>query len=142
MVANGIDRVAKDEYPDVFAEKAINAAQRAGVILYAIYHPSADYLTGDLSEIHAGQVQLAHVAYETGGEAYFIGPGPLRSLDPFFSDIRDHLMNQYMVKFLVPPQEASGFQSITVKSKTPNVEVMAPDKVWVPALTPAPASSR
>ena len=44
------------------AEAAIEAAQRAGVTVYAIYHPSADYLTSDFSKLYAGQIQLAHVA--------------------------------------------------------------------------------
>ncbi|MBZ5611375.1 MAG: hypothetical protein LAP38_24190 [Acidobacteriia bacterium] len=142
MIANGIDPAANDAVPDISAERAIDAAERAGVIVYAIYHPSADYQSSDYSEIHSGQVHLAHVAYETGGEAYFIGPEPLRSLAPFLSDIGDHLVNQYLVEFLAQPQEASGFQSVVVKSKIANVELMAPDKVWVPARAQAPVSPR
>jgi hypothetical protein len=142
MIANGIDPTAKDELRDPFAEEAIEAAERAGVIVYAIYHPAADYVTSDFSQIHSGQVHLAHVAYETGGESYFLGPEPLPSLVPFLSDIADHVVNQYLVEFLVQPREASGFQSVTVKSKIPNVELMAPEKVWVPAAVPNLAPHR
>lgn len=140
MITNGIDPAANDDLQNTSAEQAIEAAERAGVIMYAIYHPSADYLTSDFSQIHSGQIHLAHVAYETGGEAYFTGPGPLQSLAPFLSDITDHIVNQYLVKFLAEPGEASGFQPITVKSKIPTEELMAPDKVWVNAPIRKPAA--
>ena len=95
MISNGIDPAAGDELQDPSAEAAIEAAERAGVTVYAIYHPSADYATSDSSKIYSGQVQLAHLAHETGGEAYFLGFGPLPSLAPFLADIADHLANQY-----------------------------------------------
>jgi len=142
MIANGINPAASDEFQNPFAERAIEAAERAGVIVYAIYHPSADYSKGDFSQIHSGQILLSHVAYETGGEAYFIGPEPLPSLAPFLSDIAEHLQNQYLVEFLIPPGDAAGLRRITVQTKIPKVELMAPDMVWVPAVTPAATPRR
>ena len=44
MISNGVNPAATDAYQDPSAEAAIEAAQRAGVIVYVIYHPSADYL--------------------------------------------------------------------------------------------------
>jgi hypothetical protein len=132
MVSNGIDPAAPESAPDPSADAAIEAAQRAGVSIYAIYHPSADYINADFSKIYSGQVQLAHVAAETGGEAYFITFGPLTSLAPFLADMREHLANQYLLDFLVSPGESSAFRDITVKCKLPDVDVMAPSKVWVP----------
>ncbi len=69
----GSIRRRRTSYQDSTAEAALEAAQRAGVTVYVIYHPSADYLATDSSKIYSGQVQLAHVADETGGEAYFLG---------------------------------------------------------------------
>lgn len=142
MITNGIDPAVKDDLQDTSADRAVEAAERAGVIVYAVYHPSADYLTSDLYQIHSGQVHLAHVAYETGGEAYFLGPEPLPSLMPFLSDITDHLVNQYLVEFLAEPGVAADFYPITVKSTIPDMELMAPAKVWVaaPARQPAPGA--
>jgi len=136
MIANGVNPAAPDEFQNVYAEGAIEAAERAGVIVYAIYHPTADYFKSDFSQIHSGQILLSHVSYETGGEAYFIGPEPLPSLAPFLSDIAEHLQNQYLVEFLIPPGDASGLRSITVKSNIPKMDLMAPDMVWVPSITP------
>jgi hypothetical protein len=135
MISNGIDpALAANHTPlDPSAEAAIEAAQRAGVAVYAIYHPSGDFLKADYSQMHYGQVQLAHVAVETGGEAYFTDFGPLPSLGPFLVDLADHLANQYMLEFRLPSVAPLGvLQRVNIKSKLPNVDLMAPDRVWVP----------
>jgi len=59
MFSSGIDPAAKDEVQDPSVEAAIEAAQRASVTVYAIYHPRDDYLTRDYSKIHSGQVPIA-----------------------------------------------------------------------------------
>jgi len=133
MISNGIDPSPGDGPQDASAEAAIQEAQRSGVTVYAIYHPSADYETADRNRIYTGQVQLAHVSIETGGEAYFLGFGPLPSLTPFLSDIADHLVNQYLVEFMAKPGEASELEEVTVRSKLTDVEIIAPNKVWVEA---------
>lgn len=142
MISNGIDPTATDEIQDPSADRAIEAAQRAGVTVYAIYHPSADYLTHDYSELYSGQVRLAHVADETGGECYFLGFGPLPSLGPFLSDITDHLGNQYLLEFLANPDATGALQGVTVKSKTGDMELMMPGRVWVPAARPGSKKDR
>jgi hypothetical protein len=133
MISNGINpEGAGNNLQDPSAEAALEAAQRAGVTVYVIYHPSADYLATDSSKIYNGQVQLAHVADETGGEAYFLGLGPLPSLAPFLADLADHLANQYLLEFLANPAEGpGGLEQVTVKSNISGLEVMVPDKVWV-----------
>lgn len=132
VISNGINPAAKGEPLDPSAEAAIDAAQRTGVTVYAIYHPSADYENQSYSEGYSGQIHLAHVAYETGGEAYFVYVGPLASLAPFLADIADHLANQYLLEFLVKPAVTPGaFQDITVKPKSHDLELMAPGRVWI-----------
>lgn len=136
MVSNGIDPAATDALRDQSVEAAVEAAERAGVTVYAIYHPSAGYLDDDLTKIYDGQVRLAHLALQTGGEAYFLGFGPLPSLAPFLADIADHLGNQYLLEF-VAREAQGGLQDVTVRSKK-DIELTAPAKVWVPE----PSASR
>jgi hypothetical protein len=132
MITNGLNPTATDKPEDPSAEAAIEAAQRAGVSVYAIYHPSADYATSDFLKIYDGQVQLAHVAHDTGGEAYFMGPGPLPSIAAFLADIADHLANQYLLEFLSNPADKPGaLQDVTVKARNADIELMVPEKVWV-----------
>lgn len=143
MISNGINPAPTGNLQDPSAEAALEAAQRAGVTVFIIYHPSADYLAADSSKLYSGQVQLAHVAEETGGEAYFLGFGPVPSLAPFLADLSDHLANQYLLEFLANPAKGPGaLQQVTVKSKLTELEVMVPDKVWVVGHGSASSDSR
>jgi hypothetical protein len=133
MISNGIDPASSEIGLNQAAEAAIEAAQRNGIPVFAIYHPGAGYETGDFTQIYSGQVQLAHVANESGGEAYVMGIGPLPSLAPFLSDIANHLANQYLLEFIAKPLDAGpGFEEVTIKTKNSNLEILAPSRVWVP----------
>jgi len=131
MISNGIDPTATEDRQNPYAEAAIQAAQRAGVTVYVIYHPSADYVSTDPSQLYLGQVHLAHVASETGGEAYLLSFGPLPSLGPFLADIADHFANQYLLEFLVRPADTDALQDVTVKGKIRGIDLMAPSKARV-----------
>jgi hypothetical protein len=137
MVTNGMNPNAQTKHEDPSAEAAIDAAQRAGATVYAIYHPSADYATADASKIYDGQVQMAHVAHDTGGEAYFLGFGPAPSIAPFLEDIADHLSNQYLLEFMAIPAEGpAALQEVTVKAKDSDLELMVPERAWVARTEP------
>jgi len=139
MVTNGINPAAKGQSADPSAEAAIAAAQRAGVTVYAMYHPSANYIESDASAIYDGQVQLAHVSHDTGGEAYFTGFGPMASIAPYLADISDHLANQYLLEFLATPSNSAGtLQDLTVKPRDSDLELMVPERAWVSSNAPAP----
>jgi hypothetical protein len=133
MISNGVDPEPHEGPQNPTAEAAIEEAQRAGVTVYAIYHPTADYSAASYTKLYTGQVQLAHVAIETGGEAYFLGFGPLPSLVAFLSDIADHLEHQYLVEFLAKPGEASELREITVKSELEDMDLIVPNKAFVAA---------
>ncbi len=130
LVTNGIYDPAGA--PPVTAEDAALDAERAGVIVYALYNPASDYLLQDWAKVDEGLTNLASLGYETGGESYFIGHAPLTSVAPFLADITEHLANQYLVKFRLSPQPAPGFQTIFIDPTGPERELMKPDKVWVP----------
>lgn len=135
VISNGIDPTPAAGLLDATADAVIEQAQRAGVMVYAIYHPSANYAETEASKIYEGQIQLAHIAAETGGEAYVAGFGPLPSWAPYLGDLWDHLGNQYLLEFLAKPGPSAGaLQGIEVKSGSTDVDIMAPWKVLVPAL--------
>jgi hypothetical protein len=138
MVSNGLDPAAEIDKPNGPAEDAIDEAIRAGVSVFAIYHPSADYATVDWSKLYAGQIELAHVAAETGGEAFFLGFGPLPTIAPFLNDVADHLANQYVLAFAPRAIAPGSFENIEVMSANPKIDVTAPAKIWMPlAETPS-----
>jgi hypothetical protein len=134
MISTGLDPAAADptSAQSKSAEAAIEAAERAEVTVYAIYHPNADYATTDFSKLYAGQIQLSHVADETGGEAYFLSFGPSSSIAPFLADINQHLANQYLLEFLANRVNPLGeLQEVEVKSNLPDLDLRTPYKIVI-----------
>lgn len=113
------------------AEAAISNAQRAGVVVYAIYHPAADYDKKEWRDVDAGEVGLAHVCYETGGEAYFISHSAMETIAPFLDDIAEHLANQYLMTVVFDAAPEPGFRDVYLHTASPGLELMAPARVWV-----------
>jgi hypothetical protein len=136
LVITGIGDTVTESAVCVDEGTAIHDAERAGVVVYALYNPAADYLSekrSRASRANSGVVDL--VCYETGGEAFFLSHDPSESIEPFLADIAEHLAHQYQVKFRISPGPESGFQAIYVRSGFPNLELMAPESVWVPVTT-------
>ncbi|HEY6341883.1 MAG TPA: hypothetical protein VIY49_10360 [Bryobacteraceae bacterium] len=131
MISNGLDPAGEIDKANSPAEDAIDEAIRAGVSVFAMYHPSADYATADWSKVYAGQVELAHVAAETGGEAYFLGFGPLPTIAPFLDDVADHLANQYVLAFVPRATSPGSFENIDVMSTNLKFDLTAPAKIWI-----------
>jgi len=139
LVSTGIDDSINEGALCINAETAIHDAQRAGVVIYALYNPVADYLSQKWSKVDSGVVNLAHVCYETGGEAYFLTHNPVESIEPFLSDISEHLAHQYRVTLRMPAG-LEGLRPIYIDPASadyPRLELMVPESVWVAA----PASS-
>jgi hypothetical protein len=140
MIGNGIDPGASGVINES-VDTALNLAQRAGVMVYGIYHPAAEYPRSDFMTLYSGQVQLAHLATETGGDVYFHDLGPLPSFAPILADIGDHLANQYLLEFETSVETRGAMHEVAVTTKLRDVHVTAPWRVWVPglpALTPNP----
>jgi hypothetical protein len=133
LVSPGIDDSTAENVVCVNAEMAIHDAERAGVVIYALYNPVANYLSEKWEKVDSGMVDLAHVCYETGGEAYFMSHNPVESIGPFLDDIAEHLAHQYLVKFRLAPGPESGFHPIYVSAVSPSLELMVPSSVWIPA---------
>ncbi len=130
LVGTQIDDSASEGGSCANAETAIEDAQRAGVIVYAVYSPVTN-VSQKFSKLDAGRVDLGQVAYQTGGEAYLMGRRPTDTIEPFLADISEHLGNRYLVKFRLTPNTGSGLQPVNVTAGSADQELMTPDKVWV-----------
>jgi hypothetical protein len=135
LVSAGIDDTATGAAVCVNAETVIHDAERAGVVVYSVYNPSAGYLSEPWSKVDMGIVNLASLSCETGGEAYFAGHTPTPSIAPFLADITEHLGHQYLVKFRLMPTAESAFETVLADPGTPERELMRPERVWVPGLS-------
>ena len=74
MVTDGVERYAGRFDPEnPYVTKAIDDAQRAGVVVYAIYYAGGGHAGHSFYQVNWAQSYLSQVADDTGGEAYFQG---------------------------------------------------------------------
>lgn len=137
MISDGIDRYYDmSNLQDPYVDAAIADAQRAGVIVFAIYNPGAGHFGRSYFRAYWGQMYLSQVADETGGEAYYIGfTGPAVSFVPYLDDVSHRLTNQYLLTFLAQPVKKSELRPVKLRTELPNTELVAATRVFVPAAT-------
>ena len=135
MVSDGIDfYYGSGDLLDPYLAAAIEDAQRAGVLVSAIYNPGAGHFGHDYWRTYWGQIYLSKVADATGGEAYYIGlSGPPVAFAPYLSDLAGRLKNQYVLRFLARPQKKAGLQPVRVTTEATDVDLVSADRVYVPA---------
>jgi len=134
MVTSGADSLGGDGPMNPYLDSAIADAQRAGMIVYAIYSPGMGHSGHSYWRTNWGQNYLAELADETGGEAYMLGFGTPVSIAPYLKDIGEHLAHQYGVTFLADATGKPGLKSVKLTTEVPNAEVVAASKVFVPAV--------
>jgi len=118
------------ENPDL--DTAIKLMNRNGFTVYPIYISPVAHFSRSLFLVANGQSCLSHLAYETGGEAFFEGFSTPVSMKPFLEEIGHHLNNQYVVTFSAKPGKKSGYEPIRVHTELSGVEVTGPTSVYVP----------
>jgi len=132
MVTSGIDPLGGG-IVNPYLDSAIEDAQRAGIVVYAIYAPASGHSGHSFWRMNWGQNHLAQIAEETGGEAYMLGFGPPVSFAPYLTEVSERLAHQYLVSFLIKPGEKAGFQAVRLTTEVPNAELVAASRVYVPA---------
>lgn len=133
VVSDGIDRFGGVGPANPYVDTVIEEAQRAGVIIHGIYATGVGHYGHMYWRFWWGQNYLSQVAGETGGEAYFLGFGNPVSFAPFLEDLTRRLNHQYLLTFLAKPEKKPGLQSVKLWTEVQNVELVAADRVYVPA---------
>jgi hypothetical protein len=135
LISDGIDPYYRGaDFLDPYLEAAINDAQRAGIIVSAIYTPGVGHLSHSYWQTYWGQLYMSEVAEKTGGEAYYIGmTGPPVSFSPYLDQQTNRLTHQYLLTFLAKPPKKAGLQSVKIVTEVPNADLVAPGQVWVAA---------
>lgn len=138
MITDGIDPYYGGWDPqDPYLSAAIEDAQRAGVVVFAIYTPGVGHFDHSYGRTYWGQMYLSRLADETGGESYYIGfNGPPVTFDPYLDDMAAHLAHQYFLTFIPKPQKKSGWHSIRLKTEVPNADLVSADKVYAAGTNP------
>ena len=131
MISSGADPLG-GTIVNPYLDSAIEQAQRSGVIVYAIYTPSAGHYGHSFYRMNWGQNHLAQLAEETGGEAYFLGFGTPVTFGPYFAEITERLAHQYLVSFVPKAWPKPGLASVKLSTEVPNVDLVSASKVFVP----------
>ncbi len=134
LVSDGIDRFWGSGPGDPYVDSVIEQAQKAGVLVFAIYTPGEGHYGHNYWRINWGQNYLSQVAAETGGESYYIGfTGAPVSFAPYLEEITRKLGRQYLLTFLAKPGKKGRMQNVKLQTEVPNAELVSADRVYVPA---------
>jgi VWFA-related protein len=128
-VSNGVD----DSLPgqSMVLQRAIDAAERASVVVYAIFASGSGRAVQNQFLVNNGQGSLARLASETGGDAFFSGFQTPVSFKPFLEDIGKLMGQQYLLTFVPTPAEKGRYARLQVTVEAGDVELIAPDHVYV-----------
>jgi len=132
VVSDGIDRFGGVGPANPYVDTAIEQAQRAGIVIHAIYATGVGHYGHTFWRFYWGQNYLSKMASETGGEAYFLGFETPVSFAPYFEDLTLRLTHQYLLTFLVKCEKKPELQKVNLRTEVPNAELVAADRVYVP----------
>ncbi|HXZ33871.1 MAG TPA: VWA domain-containing protein [Terriglobales bacterium] len=114
----------EDNQSDVTEGQAIEMAQRAQVIIYAIS-------TDDSGLILRGDTVLQQLADATGGRAFF--PFKMKDIKSSFSAIEDELRSQYVISYHPADFEANGrYRPIEITALKKDLQVRARKGYYAP----------
>ena len=114
----------EDNQSDVSRAQAIEMAQRAEVIIYAIS-------TDDSGLVLRGDKVLEQLASATGGRAFF--PFKMKDITHSFAAIEDELRSQYVVSYKPADFDADGrYRSIEISSLKKDLQVRARKGYFAP----------
>lgn len=129
LIGSGIDLLSPPDPENLYLQKAIADAQRAGILVHSIYYAEAGHLGHSYWRISWGQSYLSELGDETGGEAYWQGIGSPVSFDPFLKDLDERLKHQYL---LVVDADAhkSDLEPIRVTTAIQGISAVAASKIY------------
>ena len=132
MISDGIDRFYGSGPNDPYVDSAVEAAQKAGIIIYSIYSPGVGHYSHSLWRTNWGQNYLAQVSDQTGGESFYYGFGPAVSFVPYLDDLSHRLTHQFLVVFIPKQEKKPGLRQVRLRTEVPNAELVGADSVYVP----------
>jgi hypothetical protein len=117
--------------PDV--NSASEISQRYNVIVHSLYAIGVGRVARSSWDLQIGLSGLSKLADETGGECFSLGTSNAVSFKPYLERLQKIFDSQYFLVFLASPGKKPGLQRVKITTELPNVEIAAPDNVWVSA---------
>jgi hypothetical protein len=131
MITSGVDPDYGPGPSNPYLDRAIEVAQREGVVVHSIYFSSAGHFGHSLWQINWGQNYLSQLAEETGGELFWLGTSNPVSFGPYLNELNQHFGGQHILTFLA--QGNPGNRRVKLKTEVPHVALVGPSKVYVPS---------
>lgn len=138
MLTSGADPLGGEGVVNPYLDAAIADAQRAGIVVYAIYTPGEGHSAHSYWRMSWGRDYLAELADETGGEAYVLTEGLPVSIAPYLAQVTGQLNHQYRVAFVAGVEDKPTLRSVKLATEVPDAEIVAASKVYVPSISVAP----
>jgi hypothetical protein len=132
LVSSGIDALQPGP-TNSYLDEAIEHAQRAEIQIYSIYAARSGHFGHTFWRFQWGQNNLSRLADETGGEAYFQALETPIAFAPYLDQFGSRLQHQFKLTFLAKPKKESGYQKVRLETEVPNAELVAAERVYVPA---------
>lgn len=132
VISDGIDRYWGSGPDDPYVDSAVEAAQKAGIVIYSIYSPGVGHYGHSLWRMNWGQNYLAQISDQTGGESFYFGFGPAVSFVPYLDDLSHRLTHQFLVAFIPKPEKKPGLRQVKFRTEVPNAELVGADRIYVP----------
>jgi hypothetical protein len=138
LISDGIDRFRGDPFsPDI--QNTVDVAQRAGVMIHTLYASGVGRVSRNMFRVNYGQSNLAEITDKTGGESFFQGLETPIAFAPFLQQLDMILKNQYWLgwKTAASTKTKGELRQFRIKTELKNVDISAPDRVFVPAAAAA-----
>jgi hypothetical protein len=117
--------------PDV--NSASEISQRYNVIVHSLYAIGVGRAARSSWDLQIGLSGLSKLADETGGECFSLGTSNAVSFKPYLERLQKIFDSQYYLVFLATPGKKPSLQRVKLTTELANVEIAAPDNVWVAA---------
>lgn len=114
-------------------QRAIDAAQKKGVIVDAIFASGAAAYSRNFYLVTNGQSCLGRLAIETGGRSYQVGTETPVNFTPFLNEIAGSLARQYRLTFRAMLGPKARFARLALAVEQNGIELRAPSRVYLPA---------
>jgi hypothetical protein len=128
LISSGSDPWSPADPQNIYLQKAISDAQRAGVLVHSIYYAGAGHSGHSYWQANWGQNYLSRLGDETGGEAYWQGLNSPVSLDPYLKDFSARLQNQYLLTLAVE-KKGDDLEPVRVNSSKAGVSVVSASQI-------------
>ncbi len=117
--------------PDV--NSASEISQRYNVIVHSFFAIGVGRAARNSWDLNNGLSGLSKLADETGGECFSLGVSNAVSFKPYLDRLQKIFGAQYFLVFLASPGKKPGLQRVKITTELANVDIAAPDNVWVAA---------